>query len=198
MDTYKIKRAFDLYVEDVPYVVDADEAIRIVEQGRVFTSEFRDMDRYGQYDRHKSDQWKSKFRDGSYVVISSRKPFIAAIDSSHNLSLQSTLEFALQRGVHKPTFSIEYCPIFEDSSGYYSENKFAQVQAQALARMTSTAPEPVDWQPVAGSYPRLIYKTQNNLHDDTAPDIVSGDEDRKTIEGYGFMSPFKNKYGYTL
>ena len=128
-----MKRAFDLYVEDVPYVVGAEEAIRIVEQGRVFTSEFRDMDRYGLYDRHETDRWKSKFRDGTYVVISSSKPFIAAIDSNFgdNFFLNSALEFALQRGVHQPTFPTSSCPLEDEG---YSENQYTQ----ALAQMTST------------------------------------------------------------
>ncbi|SHO58052.1 type VI secretion system tube protein TssD [Vibrio quintilis] len=71
-------------------------------------------------------------------------------------------------------------------------------------RKQSDAKEEEDWKPVSGSYPILIYETQNQMDDFNAPDMVHGDESKETIEGYGFMKPFKqsqytsHREGYTM
>ena len=52
---------------------------------------------------------------------------------------------------------------------------------------------PEEWKPVAGNFPLLVYETKNKMDDFNAPDMVSGDENKETIEGYGFNKPFKPK-----
>ncbi|HIF9321668.1 DUF3289 family protein [Photobacterium damselae] len=47
------------------------------------------------------------------------------------------------------------------------------------------------WKPVSG-VPCLVYETKRRFNDTNAPDMTHGDEDRATIEQYGFMRPFTN------
>ncbi|WNJ96028.1 DUF3289 family protein [Vibrio ruber] len=63
-----------------------------------------------------------------------------------------------------------------------------------------------DWLPVSGSFPRLIYETENkmdtfyNPKDPDAPcpnDMRYGEQQRKTIESYGVFLPFKDKTRYS-
>ncbi|SIO92692.1 DUF3289 family protein [Vibrio spartinae] len=63
-----------------------------------------------------------------------------------------------------------------------------------------------DWLPVSGSFPRLVYETENkmdtfyNPKDPDAPspnDMKYGDKKREEIESYGHWQPFRNKTRYS-
>ncbi|SHI18928.1 Major exported protein [Vibrio aerogenes CECT 7868] len=95
--------------------------------------------------------------------------------------------------------------IQENMQAEKAAEKQAEKEKQSKQqRKQSDAKEEEDWKPVPGSYPILIYETQNQMDDFNAPDMIHGDESKETIEGYGFMKPFKqsqytsHREGYTM
>lgn len=69
----------------------------------------------------------------------------------------------------------------------------AENEKQAELRWQQAQQEQTEenWVPVSGSFPRLVFETKNRMDDTNAPDMQHGKQDRKTIESYGLMQPFK-------
>ena len=71
-----------------------------------------------------------------------------------------------------------------------SEEELAEIDKREAV---VNAPKEAKWLPVKGSFPRLVYKTENKMYDWDASDMIHGDENRETIETYGLGQPFKQK-----
>lgn len=50
------------------------------------------------------------------------------------------------------------------------------------------------WLPVQAEYPVLIYETQRQMNDESAPDMLFGDESKQKIQSYGYNQPFRGYY----
>ncbi len=52
-----------------------------------------------------------------------------------------------------------------------------------------------NWQPIQAEYPVLVYETQRQMDDESAPDMLFGDESKQKIQSYGYKKPFRDRYG---
>ncbi|CAM3955367.1 Major exported protein [Vibrio aerogenes CECT 7868] len=115
---------------------------------------------------------------------------IAAILAETALPLTSAERYAKQ--------------IHEDMQAEKAAKRQAEKEKQSEQQRRKSDAKEEDWEPISGSYPILVYETQHQMDDFNAPDMSYGDESRETIEGYGFMKPFKQsqytsyKEGYTM
>ncbi|WP_235693362.1 DUF3289 family protein [Aliivibrio fischeri] len=72
-----------------------------------------------------------------------------------------------------------------------------QNATQQSCDFTDVKPSELDWKPVQGDFPLLVFKSQKKMDDFDAPDMIYGKESREVIESYGFMLPFKNEMRYS-
>ncbi|WP_394136240.1 DUF3289 family protein [Aliivibrio fischeri] len=72
-----------------------------------------------------------------------------------------------------------------------------QNATQQSCDFTDVKPSELDWKPVQGDFPLLVFETNNKMDDFDAPDMIYGNESRDTIESYGLMQPFRNEMRYS-